>query len=97
MGMRISKLLLILAVVSLSLAIYIAFNATKDCDLSDFILIVALPGLFSTLVGAGKVVGKIKFSLRSRTWITITALLCGFVFLGLERSHLQKTAVGDCQ
>jgi hypothetical protein len=97
MRATISKLLLPVAAVSLFLGFYAALAATNDCDLGDIVLVLGLPGFLFTLMAGGLIFGKISFSLRSRLWILIIALLLGFTLLGFERSHLNETAVENCQ
>lgn len=92
-----SKSLLVISSISLLLGFYAAINGTNDCDLGDTVLVIGLPGFISMVVAVGLISGKIRFSLKTLIWIWVLALLAGFVILGAERSHLNKTAVGDCQ
>jgi lipopolysaccharide export LptBFGC system permease protein LptF len=93
---RISKTLLYIAAALLALGIYVRFNATNDCDLSDTLLVLWLPGFVLTLIAGVMLIGKVKISSKSRFWFFIAMLLCGFIFLGFETTHLRQTAVGDC-
>ena len=93
----ITRLLLALATVSLLIALYVAFAATRDCDLADVVLILALPGFIMTVLVAAFLLSNLKPSIKSPLWIFIFILLAGFTFVGFERSHLNRIAVGDCE
>ncbi len=87
---------IMVSVVSLFIGFYVALSATRDCDLSDIVLIISLPGFILALLGLVLIFYRNGFSIKSSHWVCLFFLLVGFVALGFERSYINTVTAETC-